>query len=169
MICAQSNIVRRLPWQSTPRTLFLWSWLPYGWPLGWCSGVRGWPASNGSQQKCLGQMFQVCEQYASDLNLVFSTDPDPRKAKSKSICMTGSRLRHVWTPAPLQLYGNDLPWVAITTHLGYELHQDGTMDYDCKIKRAKFIDIRETFNFAEQKQVLNAVQIYWSDCYGSTL
>ena len=121
----------------------------------------------------MAKMLQVCEQYAFDLNLAFSMDPDPRKAKSKSIFMTGSRLRHVQTPAPLQLYGNDLPWVASATHLGHELHQDGTMDYDCKIKRAKFIDtsidIRETFNFAEQKQVLSAVQTYCSDFYGSML
>ena len=124
-------------------------------------------------RSAMAKMLQVCEQYALELNLVFSTDPDPRKAKSKSIFMTGSRLRHVQKPAPLQLYGNDLPWVTSATHLGHELHQDGTMDYDCKIKRAKFIDtsidIRETFNFAEQKQVLSAVQTYCSDFYGSML
>ena len=47
------------------------------------------------------------------------------------------------------------------------------MEHDCKCKRAKFIDsstnIRETFDFADQKQMLNAVEIYCSDFYGSML
>ena len=87
--------------------------------------------------------------------------------------MTGTRLRNVQKPAPLQLYGQDLPWVQSATHLGHELHQDANMDHDCKYKRAMFIDnsttIRETFSFANQQQVLNAVQIYCSDFYGSML
>ena len=47
------------------------------------------------------------------------------------------------------------------------------MDYDCNTKKAKFIDsstsIRETFSFADQQQVLNAIQIYCGDFYGSML
>ena len=87
--------------------------------------------------------------------------------------MTGTRLRHLSKPVPLQLCGQDLPWVASATHLGHELHQDASMDYDCRVKKAKFIDIstdiRETFKFAEKEQVLKAVQTYCSDFYGSML
>ena len=47
------------------------------------------------------------------------------------------------------------------------------MDFDCKCKRARFIDssttIRETFKFAENEQVLRPVQIYSCDFYGSML
>ena len=44
-------------------------------------------------------------------------------------------------PAPVQLYGVDLPWVVCSTHLGHELHQDGTMDLvDAKMKRVPFIE-----------------------------
>ena len=107
------------------------------------------------------------------MNLSFSTDPDPKKSKSKSIFMTGTRLRHLPKPAPLQLCARDLPWVSSATHLGHELHQDATMDYDCRCKKAKFIDsstdIRETFKFADQAQVLKAVQTYCGDFYGSML
>ena len=124
-------------------------------------------------RSAMAKMLEVCEKYAMELNLVFSTDPDPKKSKSKSIFMTGARLRHVSKPVNLQLYGQDLPWVSSATHLGHELHQDGHMDHDCKCKRARFIDsstsIRETFKFAKKEQLLNAVQIYCSDYYGSML
>ena len=76
-------------------------------------------------------------------------------------------------PAPLQLYGKELPWVTSATHLGHELHENANMNHDCKCKRARFIDnsttVRETFSFADQQQVLKAVQIYCCDLYGSML
>jgi hypothetical protein len=107
----------------------------------------------------MAKMLKVCEKYALNLNLFFSTDPDPKKSKSKLIFMTGTRLRNVVQPVNLQLYGQDLPWVSTATHLGHGLHQDGTMDHDCKFKRCRFNEnsntIRETFKFAEQQQILN--------------
>jgi hypothetical protein len=76
-------------------------------------------------------------------------------------------------PAPLQLYEVDLPWVEHATHLGHELHQDGTMELDAQMKRANFIEnsteIREMFAFANPCQILNAVQIYTCHFYGSML
>ena len=87
--------------------------------------------------------------------------------------MTGARMKNAAKPANLQLYGQDLPWVNVATHLGHELHRDATMEHDCKCKRAQFIDkstsIRETFQFADQQQILNAVMIYCCDFYGSML
>ena len=72
-------------------------------------------------------------------------------------------------PAPLQLYGVDLPWVELATHLGHELHQDGTMELDAKMKRAQFIEnsteIREMFSFAHPSQVLRSVQMYSCQFY----
>ena len=59
-------------------------------------------------RSAMAKMLEVCEKYAMELNLVFSTDPDPKKSKSKSIFMTGARLRHVSKPVNLQLYGQDL-------------------------------------------------------------
>jgi hypothetical protein len=67
-------------------------------------------------------------------------------------------------PVHLQLYGVDLPWVTHATHLGHELHQDCTMEYDAKMKRADFIrsstDMKEMLGFANPLQVLNAVSVY---------
>lgn len=118
-------------------------------------------------------MLQVCELYAQNLNLVFSTDSNPKKSKSKTIFMTGKRLKNSPKPVPLQLYGKDLPIVESATHLGHELHQDASMDYDCKCKRAIFIDksttIRESFGFANEEQILSAIKVYCCDFYGSML
>ena len=47
------------------------------------------------------------------------------------------------------------------------------MDYDCKRKRAQFIDnstdIRETFSFAHPDQVLTAINVYAGHFYGGML
>ena len=106
------------------------------------------------------------------INLVFSTDPNPVKSKSKCIFMCGS-VRNVQYPAALQLYGVDLPWVQTATHLGHELHQLCNMDYDVKTKRAQFIanstDIRDIFQFANPDQILRATNLYCGHCYGSML
>ena len=119
------------------------------------------------------QMLKTCEQFALKNHLQFSTDPNPVKSKSKSIFMTGPRLRHTPKPAPLQLYEVDLPWVEKATHLGHELHQECNMEYDTNCKRGKFIEnttaIRETFKFADPTQVLQAVQVYCCDLYGGML
>jgi hypothetical protein len=57
---------------------------------------------------------------------------------------------------PLQLNGEDFPWVATAEHLGHTLHC--TMDQDARVKRAKFIDktceLREKFDFAHPEQVI---------------
>ena len=76
-------------------------------------------------------------------------------------------------PAPLTLYGKELPWVATGTHLGHEIHESGNMDLDTRVKRANFIekstDIRETFSFASPVEVLQAVKVYACSWYGSML
>ena len=116
-------------------------------------------------------MLQVCERYGADHNLVFSTDPNPAKSKSKCLYMCG-RL-NVEYPVAVQLYNTDLSWVVTAKHLGHELHQCCNMEYDAKVKRYSFIDksvnIRECFSFADPVQILKAVQVYAGDGYGSML
>ena len=76
-------------------------------------------------------MLEISEKYAKKLNLVFSTDPNPSKSKSKSIQRTGPELCHLPKPVALKLYGEDLPWVSHATHLGHELHENANMDFNC--------------------------------------
>ena len=117
-------------------------------------------------------MLETCELFAAENNLKFSTDPNPVKSKTKCIYMCG-KLGNVEYPAPLQLYGVDLPWVTSAVHLGHELHQTGTMEHDARVKRAMFIqkstEIREMFSFANPVQVLQAVRVYAAHFHGSML
>ena len=118
------------------------------------------------------QMLEKCERFAEKNNLTFSTDPNPAKSKTKCMFICGKTRNPVY-PASLQLYGVDLPWVVHATHLGHELHQDGSMELDAKMKRASFIEnsteIREMFGFAKPNQVLSAVNTYACHFYGSML
>ena len=43
-------------------------------------------------------------------------------------------------PDPLILNGHPLPWVKISVHLGHQLSQECTTNFDCRIKRAQFIE-----------------------------
>ena len=123
-------------------------------------------------REVLQEMLAVCEQYAEDHNLVFSTDPTPTKSKTKCMHFCGLA-GNVKYPAPVQLCGKDLPWVESGDHLGHSLHQLCNMDQDCRRARGKFIersvDIREQFKFVRPDQVLQAVQVLCTDAYGSML
>ena len=118
-------------------------------------------------------MLETCENFAIKNNLLFSTDENPDKSKTKCIFMCGKSGAGVDYPAPLQLNGCDLPWVEKGTHLGHELHQSCNMDYDARCKRASFIDkstdIREMFSFADPLQILSAVSVYTAHFHGSML
>ena len=104
--------------------------------------------------------------------MLFSTDPDPQKSKTKCLLLRGKR-KNLLPPDNLQLYGVNLPWVESATHLGHELTSEATMDTDARMKRATFIsrstEVRETFQFARPTEVLNAVMLYCCDYYGSML
>ena len=117
-------------------------------------------------------MLNTCERFALRNNLQFSTDPNPAKSKTKCIFMIGKK-KNLPKPVPLILSGKELPWVATATHLGHELHESGSMDHDCHVKRAEFIskstDIRETFAFASPVEVLRAVKVFAGDLYGGNL
>ena len=116
-------------------------------------------------------MLQVCERYAEDHNLQFSTDPEPSKSKTKCMYMCGQPDSEY--PMALKLCGQELPWVKHATHLGHELHQTCSMEFDANMKRGEFIEnsvqIRETFYFANPEEKLSAIQVYASHWYGAML
>ena len=118
------------------------------------------------------RMLQICEKFTNNNNILFSTDPDPTKSKSKCIHVVGPREQKV-KPAPLILGGRELPWVPRAEHLGHTLCEDGTSSQDCREKRAQFIDssvkIRESFDFAHPADQITCVEKYCSAAYGSNL
>ena len=123
-------------------------------------------------REVLQKMVDVCESYAVEHNLIFSTDPAPALSKTKCIFFCGRQGR-VKYPEPVKLGGQDLPWVESAAHLGHILHQQVSMEKDCTRARAKFIErsvqLRQDLSFARPDQVLKAAQIYCSDAYGSMI
>ena len=107
-------------------------------------------------RSALQKMLNVTEQFAKDKNIVFSTNVNPDKSKSKCLWFNGKSTTRY--PAPLQLSGRSLPWVKSATHLGHELRQECSMEHDAWCCRAKFIDkstsIRDMFSFARPAEIL---------------
>jgi hypothetical protein len=122
-------------------------------------------------REILQRMLNVCEAYAVEHNLVFSTDPEPSKFKTKCLFFCG-RPGKVRYSDPLQLDGKDLPWVEKADHLGHTLRQVTNMDKDCQRARGRFIDksldIRKQLSFAQPGHILKAIQIFCTDAYGIT-
>ena len=120
-------------------------------------------------RSAMEKMLTLCEDYAGENNLEFSTDPNSAKSESKCIFTCGHL--KVSKPANLQLYGVYLPWVKTATNPGNELSSDCTMEEDMKCKRGSFIgrstEVREMFGFAQPNQILQAVKTYCFDMYGS--
>ena len=142
---------------------------------GWWFGALGYADDLillAPNREVLQAMLVVCQSYAREHNLVFSTDPVPAKSKTKCMHFCG-RMGHVKYPAPVKLEGEDLPWVEKAEHLGHTLHQSVTMDKDCNRARASFIDrsvdVRQQFSFASPDLTLQMVQVLCSDGYGSML
>lgn len=123
-------------------------------------------------REVLQAMLRVCEEYAEAHNLVFSTDPTPSKSKTKCMyfCGLAGNVRY---PEPVQLCGEDLPWVETADHLGHKLHQLCRMDQDSRRARGRFISksvqLRDELNFAKPAQVIQAIQTLCTDAYGSML
>ena len=133
-------------------------------------------------------MVREAEMLSFSHNILFSTDPNHSRSKSKCLWFCG-KSGEVAYPAPIMLNGDALPWVETATHLGHELHQQCTMEYDGKCKRANYINnkranyinnkmakyinntitLRETFDFARPEQKLSAISVYAGGLYGFAL
>ena len=115
-------------------------------------------------------MLATCEEFAKINNIQFSTDDNPNKSKSKALHIVGHN-GHSEKPAPLMLCDKVLPWVEKCDHLGHSLNVSASMEDDCKIKRAKFIEeavkIREQFQFAHPLDIISATETYCSNFYGN--
>ena len=118
----------------------------------------------------LQEMLKICEEYAGNHNLKFSTDKDPNKCKTKCLAFL---LKDRPLPT-MKLCGNSLPWVDSGKHLGMTIETkiDG-MKGDLKQKRAQYIsrnnDILQEFSFSHSttKMMINA--IYNTHLSGSCL
>ena len=120
----------------------------------------------------LQEMLSLAEKYAAEHKIGFSTNQDPVKSKTK--CIIFSRKELKWSPAPVNLDGNPLPWVKSGKYLGCKITniQDGYAQ-DVRIKRAQYIEknceLLQEFGFAHPMVKCNLNRIYNSSFSGSIL
>ena len=123
------------------------------------------PTRNGLQN-----LLQICEKYAEEHNISFSTNPDPSKSKSKCIYFACGRDRK---PVEVVLNHQKLPWVSQVDHLGHIIHESGSQDVDCRKARGSYIgsstELLGIFHFCSPLQKLSAVQTYCCSFYGSNI
>ena len=118
----------------------------------------------------LQKMLEICEKFAAEHNLKFSTDQNPIKCKTKCIAF----MKKPRQLSDLKLCGNNLPWVSQFKHLGNTVsNQGGFIQQDTNIKRATFvnknIELNQEFYFANPKTKFKINQIYNSHFTGSPL
>ena len=91
-------------------------------------------------------MLDVCFSFAAEVGLQISVDQNPASSKSKAVFVVGCKT----DLEKLLLSDKALPYVAHATHLGHELHEDGTMTMDTSMRRGTLIDktleVKEAFS-----------------------
>ena len=147
----------------------------YGcWVNGNFHGIFGYSDDNmllAPTVHALQEMLKICEKYANEHNLRFSTDPNPVKCKTKCIAFTKKPKLQL---DPLFLCGNSLPWVESFKHLGNTVvNTPNFSKQDINIKRAKFvtknIELNQEFYFSDPETRFNINQIFNSHYTGSPL
>ena len=123
-------------------------------------------------REVLQKMVTICENYGKEHNLVFSTDPNPAKSKTKCILFCGSNTR-VKYPNPVVLDNKNLPWVQKVDHLGHVLQQNLSNKADCIRARASFMnrasDLRDNLYFASSELKMKAINLNCCDAYGAMI
>ena len=118
----------------------------------------------------LQEMLKICEEFAVQHNLKFSTNENPEKCKTKCIAFLAR-------DRPLKqviLCGDPLPWVEHGKHLGNTIENKiNGMKMDTKQKRARYIEknieLIQEFHFAHPKTKIELNRIYNGHFTGSPL
>ena len=137
-------------------------------------GVLGYADDLSLMAPCidgLQEMLKVCEKYAEDHNLKFSTDVNPTKSKTK--CM--AYLHKERELRNLTLCRNKLPWVKNGKHLGMRIDaiKDNILTRDIIEKRARYINsnnelVQEfAYTSSDTKAFIN--RVFNSHAYGAVL
>lgn len=121
----------------------------------------------------LQSMVTLCEQFANEHSLKFSTNEDDiAKSKTKCIIFSSSVINNE-NICPIVLNGMQLPYVTELKHLGNTLQCNNSMSKDCSYKRAIFISklhsLNQEFRYADPYTMLRLYDMYICDFYGSSL
>ena len=115
-------------------------------------------------------MLGIAKDFNTSHGLKFSTDPDPKKSKTKCIAW----LKKQRELPKLELCGNLLPWMDKVIHLGCTItDKSDILKDDMLIKRAKYIsrnmELNQELYFAAPESKLMMNEIYNSSWFGSSL
>ena len=118
----------------------------------------------------LEEMINLAELYFSTHGLKFSTDPDPKKSKTKCIAW----LQKPRPLAPIELCGRQLPWVNKVVHLGMTLtNKSDILESDMSKKKACYvtrnIELNQEFHFATAETKMKINELYNSSWFGSNM
>ena len=129
-------------------------------------------------RQALQEMLCICEDFSTKHSMLFSTDPNPVKSKTK--CLLFSRDITPDQVLQVQLNGDNLPWVDTAKHLGNHLSSKLNLSSyipetstDLLKKRAILFDrvhqIQQQFGYLNPRMVVKLLSIYSTSLYGSCL
>ena len=127
------------------------------------------PSRGGIQE-----MLDKTEEYALEHKISFSTNPDPKKRKTKGIVFRNPNCKMTREPENLRLYGDLLPWENGAKYLGNRITNiiNGLLE-DTTAKRAQYIErnceLMQEFWFAHPALKCKLNRIYNSSFPGSVL
>ena len=121
-------------------------------------------------QSALEEMIKLAEIYFSSHGLKFSTDPDPKKSKTKCIAW----LKKPRPLSPISLCDRQLPWVDKVVHLGMTLtSKSDILESDMSLKKARYvtrnIELNQEFHFATAETKMKINELYNSSWFGSVM
>ena len=120
----------------------------------------------------LQRMLDETAEYASDLNVNFSTNVVVEKSKTKSMVFGGGKTDELLKP--IILNGKPLPWVRRVKYLGTTITNEfNILEEDIASKKAKFFDnsnsLLQEFKSAHPYVKAQINSIYNGSVYGSNL
>ena len=129
-------------------------------------------------RQALQIMLSICEAFSTSHSMLFSTDPNPSKSKTK--CLIFSRTVTTDQVLEVKLNGDYLPWVSTAKHLGNMLSSKLNLSSyspetktDLLQKRAILFDkvhqIQQQFGYLNPRLVIKLLSIYSTALYGSCL
>ena len=108
----------------------------------------------------LQAMINICQKFASENNLKFSTK-----------CLHFSRKK--LELAKILLNGDSLPWVESAKHVGNTMERNNSFSMDIRLKRGSFIgrvhSILQEVHFANPMMKMTMIKMYATSFYGSSL
>ena len=120
----------------------------------------------------LQAMVKICEKFAKEKHLKFSTNADPQKSKTKCVIFS-PKANDRQNVSPIILNSDPLPWVTDVKHLGNIMQCENSMKKDIAMKRGKFIakvnSILQELHFADPAILVKLLQVYCTSFYGSCL